>query len=280
MSVRTLKFVLIAASLALPLFATTACNASAPAKAPAVTKAPTAATQPAALAYLLGQGLTVQERFSTPGGLTGYIGTAPGGKQIVFYIPADGSVAIFGLMLDSHGHNLTQSFLRRYLQGPAAKKSYQELEKQNWIAEGDPHPRRIVYAFLDPNCPYCWEFWQAARKFYDKGVQVRYLMVAILGGSSVGKAAAILAAKNPQQALDENERGFAHHSDAIKPLATIPDAVHKELADNTALMQRFGFDGTPGLVWLTYAGEIKTSNGLPPDEELAHVFGTAKGKTP
>ncbi|MGH8225508.1 MAG: thiol:disulfide interchange protein DsbG [Gammaproteobacteria bacterium] len=275
---RILKFSRFTAGLALPLLAATACGASTPAKTPVRVKAPAPATQPEALAYLIGKGFTVQERFSTPGDLTGYLGTTPGGKQIMFYVPADGSVAIFGVMLDAHGHNLTQSFMRHYLQGPAAKKTYKELGERRWIAEGDLHPRRIVYAFIDPDCPYCWQFWKTARKFYDQGVQVRYLMVGILGDSSVGKAAAILAAKNPQQALDENERGFAHHSGAIKPLATIPDALHKELADNVALMQRFGFDGTPGLVWQTDAGEIETSNGLPPDEELANVFGTAKEK--
>lgn len=245
----------------------------------APTKAPAATTQSPALRYLISRGLTVEERFSTPGGLTGYIGTVPGGKQVVFFIPSDGSVAIFGLMLDAHGHNLTQAYLQRFLQGPAAAKSFKELSGRRWIAVGAAHPRRIVYVFLDPNCPFCRDFWQTAQGFYGKGLQVRYVLVAILGGTSAGKAAAILTAKDPRQALDENERGFRHHSGAIKPLAKIPDALQKEISDNTNLMQHFGLDGTPGIVWKTETGKIKTSNGLPPMEDLEKILTPSKGKS-
>lgn len=268
---RTPKSVLVAAGFVLPLVAAAAYGA--PAKAPA------AATQPPALRYLIKHGLKVEERFSTPGDLTGYIGTAPGGKQVLFYIPADGSVAIFGAMLDAHGHDLTRAYLQRFLQGPAAAKTFKELSGRRWIAEGDLHPRRIVYAFLDPNCPFCRDFWQTAQGFYGKGLQVRYVLVAILGGTSAGKAAAILAAKDPRQALDENERGFRHHSGAIKPLAKIPNALHKEIADNTNLMQRFGLDGTPGIVWQTETGKVETSNGLPPMEDLEKILTPPRGKT-
>lgn len=262
---------LIAGGLALPLAAASAFGAS--------TKAPVPVTQAPALRYLKSRGLQVEERFSTPGDLTGYIGTAPGGKQVLFYIPADGSVAIFGAMLDAHGHNLSQAYLQRFLQGPAAAKTFMKLSGRRWIAEGDPHPRRIVYAFLDPNCPFCRDFWQTAQGFYGKGLQVRYVLVAILGGTSAGKAAAILTAKDPRQALDKNERGFRHHSGAIKPLAKIPNALHKEIADNTSLMQRFGLDGTPGLVWKTEKDKVETSNGLPPIEDLEKILTPSKGKS-
>lgn len=240
--------------------------------APART-APPKATSPV-LQFLEQRGLMVDTTFSAPGGLTGYVGTTPQGQKIVFYVPADGSVALFGVMMDAYGHNLSEAFVRRYIQVPQFHKYYAELEKTNWIAEGDPDPRRIVYAFVDPNCPYCWNFWLKAHEAYRQGVQVRYIMVGVLGESSPAKAAAILAAKNPKQAFDRNESGFRNHAGAIKPAARISDAIKKQLSEHQNLMRDFGFDGTPGLVWKTDSGEIEIANGLPPDSQLPTVFGT------
>lgn len=243
---------------------------------PIATAAP---AQPAVVRYLQKQGFKLESRFAAPGDLTGYVAVEPGGNRIVFYVPADGSVALFGALVDSEGHNLTRSYYDHYIQRPSNRKLYGTLAKQQWIAAGAKHPRRIIYAFVDPNCPYCWRFWQAAQKAYAHGVQVRYLMVAILGGSSVGKAAAVLAAKDQRRALDRNERGFHDHTGAIEPLGRIPDAIRHQLAVNAALMQQFGLDGTPGLVWKDADGKVQTSNGLPPPEDLAKVFGTPSGRT-
>lgn len=245
-----------------------------------------AATPPASTAgapapvvrYLKKQGLKVDARFSAPGGLAGYAATVPGGKHVVFYVPADGSVALFGALVDVHGRNLTETYMQRYVRGPANRKLYAALAKHHWIAAGDANPRRIVYAFVDPNCPYCQQFWEAAQKAYGKGVQVRYLVVGVLGGSSVGKAAAILASPEPREALDRNERNFRHHSGGIDPLKPVPAALRKKIRANTALMQKFGFDGTPGLVWKDAHGNVHTSNGLPPAKRLARIFGTAPAK--
>ncbi|MDN5864214.1 MAG: thiol:disulfide interchange protein DsbG [Gammaproteobacteria bacterium] len=247
---------------------------------PAVAASPAApgtSDAPAALEYLLQQGLQVHTHFSTPGDLTGYVGTIPGGKQVVFFIPKDGSVAIFGTMLDGRGHNLSRAYLTQYQRGPLAAKTYQKLEDARWIAEGAKNPERIVYSFIDPDCPYCWHFWKAAQDYYDQGVQVRYIIVAILGKSSVQKAAAILAADDPGQAFRFNEEGFSHHSGAIEPMKDIPRKISEAISNNNALMMRFGFNGTPALVWKNDKGEVKTLNGLPPKSGLERIFGT-RGK--
>ncbi|MGH8161591.1 MAG: thiol:disulfide interchange protein DsbG [Gammaproteobacteria bacterium] len=236
------------------------------------TAAPAPSSPPAALKYLLHKGLKVNSRFSTPGDLTGYVGTVPGGKQVVFFIPKGGSVAIFGTMLDAYGHDLSQAYLQHYQRGPGAAQSFRNLESRHWIAEGAKHPRRIVYVFLDPNCPYCWMLWKAVQKYYKQGVQARYVPVAILGGSSLGKAAAILAAKDPRKALRKNESGFAHHSGAITPLKKIPDKLKDEIGRNNALFLRFGFNGTPAMVWKNSEGAVKTADGLPQDRTLAEIL--------
>ena len=260
------KFLLLAALLAAPL----AC---------ATSPAPPASTHAdSVITYLEGKGLTVQSRFSVPGGLHGYAGLTPNGKRVVFYTTADGSVALFGALIDAHGHNLSQDYQSTYVQGPQNQKLYAQLAKAHWISAGSRHPRRIVYAFVDPDCPYCWQFWKTAQTVYDRGVQVRYMVVGILGDSSVKKAAAILGAKDPKAALEKNERGFQHHSGAIQPMAHVSDSLRKMIAEHNRLMQQFGLDGTPGLVWKNDRGVVQTSNGLPPDDYLDRIFGLGKGQ--
>lgn len=260
-----------AVAILLPLALAVSASAGAP---------PPASPHPSAsvLSFLKQRGLKVDSRFTAPGGLSGYVGTIPNGKHVIFYVPRSGSVALFGNLIDAQGHNLTQRYYQHFIRGPVNKQLFKTLAKRRWIAAGDPHPRRIVYAFVDPNCPYCHQFWQLAQRAYAHGVQVRYVVVPILGGSSVGKAAAILAAKHQRAALDRNERGFRHHSGAIAPLRKIPDRVRHQIARNSSLMAQFGFDGTPGLVWKDAAGHIQTRDGLPQHNVLAQVFGIGTNK--
>lgn len=252
---------------------------SLPALAAPTTDAPNASSAPAALQYLLKQGLKVHTHFSTPGDMTGYIGTIPGGKKVVFYIPEDGSVAIFGTMLNADGRNLSKLYLTQYKRGPLAAKNYKKLKNTHWIAMGDMTPERIVYAFIDPNCPYCWHLWTTARKYYDQGLQMRYIVVAILGQSSLNKAAAILAADNPKHALKVNETGFENHSGAIEPMEKIPDDLRAKIVANNELMLQFGFNGTPAMVWKNDKGAVMTQNGLLPERYLKVAFGVAESPT-
>ena len=79
---------------------------------------------------------------------------------------------------------------------PLTEKTWKQLESSTWIADGSKKAPRVVYVFTDPNCPYCNKFWSDARPWVkaDK-VQLRHVMVGILGPTSPGKAAALLSAK-------------------------------------------------------------------------------------
>ena len=231
-----------------------------------------------AVKFLESKGVTIDARFSVPGGLHGFAATMPNGQRGVFFTTADGKVLIFGTLVDEHGNNLTKKYRDAFVQKPMNRKYFSSLEKSHWIAMGSKHPKRIVYAFVDPNCPYCHEFWEAARKAYSRGLQVRYIVVGILGNSSVNKAAAILGAKDPAAALEKNERGFRDHSGAIAPVTKMSERIHGIIADHDRLMTKFGIDGTPGLVWKDETGKVQTSNGLPPGSELQKIFGLDEQK--
>lgn len=234
---------------------------------------------PAVVHFLEAKGLKLDSHFAAPGGLTGYVGTTPQGRRIIFYVPRDGSVALFGHMITAQGRDLTAERLHRYVRNPKFAAAFKALRSTHWIAVGAKNPRHVIYAFFDPNCPYCHRLWQAAAPAAAKGVQMRYILVGILGPSSVAKAAAILTARDPARALATNERYYRIEDGGIKPLALVSKALKAQLERNAKLMLRFRLDGTPGMVWKNPQGHIRTSNGLPPADALKQIFFAASPDT-
>lgn len=153
-----------------------------------------------------------------------------------------------------------------------ARESWARLAGGDWVADGRADAPRIVYAFADQNCGYCNRFWLAARPFVESGrVQLRHVMVGIIGDDSPGKAAAILGADAPAEALARNERNY--RSGGIRPLATVPPALQARLDANEKLLRALGFHGTPGLVYLDAEGRLKRFPGLPDTGDLAQILG-------
>lgn len=119
---------------------------------------------PAPIKAIEAQGVEVIGTFEAPGGLTGYAG---------------------------------QKSLEKLVSKPMTERVWTQLEQSTWIGDGKSNAPRTVYTFTDPNCPFCNKFWNDARPWIASGkVQLRYVMVAILGATSPGKAAALLAAKD------------------------------------------------------------------------------------
>ncbi|MFG1490081.1 hypothetical protein ABMA58_12600, partial [Oceanospirillum sp. HFRX-1_2] len=47
----------------------------------------------------------------------------------------------------------------------------------------------------------------------------------------------------------------------------------RQLQNNMKLMQRFGIQGTPGLIWADDNGELNIRSGMPKLDEFAHITG-------
>ena len=85
---------------------------------------------------------------------------------------------------------------------------WQALGHTHYIQEGSKGA--VIYDFIDPNCPYCHQIYTWLRNPIDNGgLRVRFIIVGFLTPSSEGKAAAILSAADPVQALQENEVQFS-----------------------------------------------------------------------
>jgi thiol:disulfide interchange protein DsbG len=215
-------------------------------------------------------GIEVYGRFDAPAGLQGFAG-AVGQQPVAIYLTPDGEHALVGKLADADGNDAGQAALQQLVAGPMADRTWARLQASTWVADGKEHAERIVYTFSDPNCPFCNRFWQAARPWVDSGkVQLRHVLVGVIAEDSDGKAAAILGADAPEQALGENELNFS--AGGIAPVA-VPAGVRAKLDANRQLMGELGFQGTPGMLFRDGHGPLQRRSGLPPDADLPAVLG-------
>jgi len=242
--------------------------------------------RPAALQALEKQGVTVVGTFPAPGGLTawaGYIGQRP----LSIFVTPDGKHVIAGTLLDAQGNEVAEAALEQAVRGAMTAGAWSKLESSHWIEDGKKGAPRTVYVFTDPNCPYCNKFWADARPWVDSGkVVLRHVMVGILTPTSAGKAAALLAHKDPAAALAAYERGHMEQNaksiasrqvrplgDAgLKPLASIPADIQAKLAANERLMASLRLQATPAMVWRDATGAVQMRSGAP-ESALAAVLG-------
>jgi thiol:disulfide interchange protein DsbG len=242
---------------------------------------------PVPLAALEHQGLHITGAFKSSSGLKGYAGVVDG-HPVALYLTPDGKFAIAGTMLDSNGNAVDREAIASAAAQPLGAADWKRLEEGGWLADGKPTAARVVYVFTDPNCPYCAKLWADARPWVDSGkVQLRHIIVGILTPTSPAKAAALLSAKNPSEALRAYEashapaivkalaaggRPHALGDEGLKPLEGVPAAMAARLDANAKLMASFGLQATPGVVWKDSAEVIHKSAGVP-DSELVQLFG-------
>lgn len=242
--------------------------------------------RPAALQALEKQGLKIVGTFPAPGGLTAWAAYA-GQRPVSLFVTPDGKHVIAGTLLDAEGKEVAEAALDKAVRGEMTAGAWQQLEASHWIEDGRKGAPRVVYVFTDPNCPFCNKFWADARPWVDSGkVVLRHVMVGILTPTSAGKAAALLADKDPAAALLAYERGHAAGNvkslasgrprpladDGLKPLANIPAEIGGKLAANERLMASLGLQATPAMVWRDAAGTVQMRTGAPPSA-LATVLG-------
>lgn len=226
---------------------------------------------PAPIKALQAEGVEVLGTFKAPSGLTGYAGRV-GQQPLAIYLTGDGKYAIVGTMIDGKGNNLSEKPVAALVDKPMTEQVWKQLGQSTWVGDGKDTAPRIVYAFTDPNCPYCNKFWNDARPWVKSGkVQLRHVMVAILGPTSPGKAAAILAAKDPEAALTRHEQG--HATGGIKPLSQVPQKTAAQLEANQKLMQQLGSSATPTIFYKDASGKVRKIQGAPSDGLLTEILG-------
>lgn len=243
-----------------------AATSSAAAASAAAQPAPTASVVAQALAAT---GITIEGSLDAPQGYHGYLGSYQG-RPLPVYVGPDGRHVLVGSLFDLQGHDLTSPALTKLAKAGSAEQ-WQQLEKASWFVEGNPNATRVVYAFMDTECPYCHEFWQDSQKWLQSGnVQMRIILVAVIKAESLPRGAAVLAAKDPAAAWAENEREFKPGRPA--PAGTpAPDAV-RTLGAHNQLMQTLGFQGTPSIIYKDAAGAVHALQGMPRDADALRAI--------
>lgn len=226
---------------------------------------------PVAIKALEAKGAKIMGSFDAPDGLRGYAAEYQN-QGIAFYLTADGKHVVAGNLYDEQGKDLSQAPLDKLVYEPMAKEVWGNLEHSNWIADGSKTAPRVVYLFSDPNCPYCNMFWEQARPWVDSGkVQLRHIMVGIISETSPAKAAALLADKSPETALQAHEK--AGKSSTLKPLADIPKSIKTKLDENQQLMTNLGISATPSIFYLDAQGHMQQQQGVPRPADLEKILG-------
>ncbi len=235
---------------------------------------------PPVLKPYLNNGLKVTKRFAAASGLTGWV-VLHQGQHTVLFTTADGKTLISGALIDEQGKNLTASYARRYIPKPDFSQVFSELETSHYITEGTlKAPKKIIYIFTDANCPFCHKTWLSLQPYEKAGLQVRWVMVAVLGPNSMNKAIEVMASKDRLAAFRTDMEHFG--SGRAVAAGMTPQAKPAEadiMRQQTALMTRFGIQGTPGLVWKNAAGKVMIKFGMPLPSEIPGITGLPRQTT-
>lgn len=183
---------------------------------------------------------------------------------------------ISGYLLNTQGKDLTAEYAQRYIPKPNYAAVAKALADATGVVTEGKAGAPEVYVFADPNCYFCHKFWELTRDWVAKGkVRLHWVMVGFLKKSSAGRAAAIMAAADSQQALAEDQNHFdlKHEEGGIRPLNPIPKKWLNVLHKHTDLMKYAQFEGTPGLVFKNAHGVWRGMDGVPSMGQFAKMLG-------
>lgn len=148
-----------------------------------------------------------------------------------------------------------------------------DAPRTTWIAEGRGG-RRIVYIFFDPNCPSCALLHRNLRTLIGPhDIQVRWIPVAVVNVTSLGKAAAILQAPDPLTALRHNEERYHGESYSGDIDEDIPTAeTEQKLRANERLLNTLDIPVVPTMLFAAKDGRAVLIQGALSPLALRKVF--------
>lgn len=229
---------------------------------------------PPAMGKVVQAGAKVVREFPAIGGLTGWV-LVHGTQSAVAYTTPDGRALLFGPLLSTSGENMSLAYAAQYEPKPNLTKLMAKLKKSaDVIVLGNKNSKHVIYTFEDPNCIFCHLTDIELKPYIKAGLQVRLIPVGFLKKSSAGKAAAILQSSDPAQAWEADEAGFneSEEEGAAVPIAHPKASTVKALEVNLKLMQQFGFNGTPGVIYRQGKRWV-TLNGMPKIAQLPGMTG-------
>lgn len=213
--------------------------------------------------------------FQAPENLIGFVVKGQDNESSVIYVDKDGDYLFLGTLVNSRGKDITAEAQSKYIDNSPAAKAFHAAQNTDWFEQGNPNAPHQIYVIAEPNCSACHYFYESVKPYIANGqLKIRWIMVAFLRSSSLGKAAAIMSAKNPAQAFEENEERFnaAAESGGITPLTSISPKLKNSIEDNLRFMNSNGFRTTPIILFRNTSNKISVLQGALPKNEIARLI--------
>ncbi|MGA7800238.1 MAG: thioredoxin fold domain-containing protein [Gammaproteobacteria bacterium] len=145
------------------------------------------------------------------------------------------------------------------------------LSKLSWAQQG--HGPRLMYIFIDPNCPYCHELYtELQSKIGPEHLTVRWVPLGILTTTSAGKAASIVGAKDRAAALKLNETHYQRGQGGGIEEALPDQHVTDLLKANEHAWSQTGATGVPTIIFRNQSGRPTLVQGGPSPAELKELL--------
>ena len=161
------------------------------------------------------------------------------------------------------------------------RRAWAQLRASAAVREGPPGRPVVIQIVFDPDEPFCHALWVKMLAFQNIPVVIRWVPVALVRASTMGKAAAIVTAADPLKALAYDETRFNTRlwSGGIRPLARVSPALRQTIIGNTRLAVRL-VSYIPFMIYREN-GQIHFLGGAAKKARLATVLRTlARQKGP
>lgn len=181
----------------------------------------------------------------------------------IIYVSGDAHYVFVGDLIDATNKtSLTEE--ARSSDRQATMKAVDASKTIEFKAKGEE--KHVLYAFTDVDCPFCVKLHKEVPALNEKGVTVRYLAYprAGVGSPTYKKMVNLWCAENKQEAMTNMLEG----KDVPAKECTNP------VADDFALGQKLGVNGTPALV----TAEGLMIPGFRPAADLVKMLDEAKAK--
>lgn len=250
-------------------------SSGAPAPHAAGSVAPGEQKLPAPIATMLarGQNVKIVNSFAVPGTtMTGWVMVAGPYKRI-YYTPADGSVAVLGLMFDADLNNVTIQHTANaealvnavvpFETGASVTKALEAAKKAP--ASHSEGRGREIYVVYDPACPHCHDLWRETRGSLGR-VHITWLPVAKVSSSSAGLAQALLSSQDRAAAMQKAVEK------KLDPAQVVAPSTQQILQANAALLDIAGKKNVPMILFVD-KGVPTLVLGTPKADVLKRIVG-------
>ena len=152
------------------------------------------------------------------------------------------------------------------------RQAWQVFRESPAVRQGPSGAPVVVQILFDPDCPFCHRLWVKMQPYRHSAMVIRWVPLAFVRPSTLGKAAAIVTARAPLQALAFDERHFsmARRAGGMLPLYRVAPAIRQAILRNTRLLTRL--DSLVPTMLYRDKGRIGILAGVPKASRLAGLM--------